>query len=214
MKKSYHAIYITVLLLLCLGFQDKASGLTLLPVDDVKLDGKSATYAWLGGNTGFVADSNYTDGLNDILAGGQFFLITKYAYDTAAGGSEFFDSISGYSFNLWYPEPGDEDRAGTFSLTVTGAPAPASLDFVFLLKAGTGWAFYYFDDFTLSDSPQVANGEYAVTFDSKDGSPKSLSHLTLFARLEPTQPVPEPATLLLFGSGILGLAGIVRRKKR
>lgn len=38
------------------------------------------------------------------------------------------------------------------------------------------------------------------------------SQYTLSGRTELLEPVPEPGTLMLFGSGLLGLAGLVRRK--
>ncbi|MCP3874580.1 MAG: PEP-CTERM sorting domain-containing protein [Desulfobacteraceae bacterium] len=43
-----------------------------------------------------------------------------------------------------------------------------------------------------------------------DGTEYLLADLTV--RIEVGQPVPEPATVLLFGLGLLGLAGVNRRK--
>lgn len=45
-----------------------------------------------------------------------------------------------------------------------------------------------------------------------DTGDKDLSHLTLYAR--GTAPVPEPATMLLFGTGLIGLVGARIRRKR
>ncbi len=40
---------------------------------------------------------------------------------------------------------------------------------------------------------------------------KALSHITYFGTT-PVTPVPEPATMLLLGCGLLGLAGFGRKK--
>ena len=52
-------------------------------------------------------------------------------------------------------------------------------------------------------------GVYEGCWDYDDGS-KDLSHLSVYGT--PGTPVPEPATLLLLGSGLIGLAGIGRKK--
>jgi hypothetical protein len=45
---------------------------------------------------------------------------------------------------------------------------------------------------------------------------KDLSHLSIYGRIgddpPPGGPIPEPATMLLLGTGLIGLAGATRRK--
>lgn len=55
---------------------------------------------------------------------------------------------------------------------------------------------------------------YAV-IDLKDfGAPNigKVSHITEFTKGDVPSPVPEPATMVLFGTGLLGLAGISRKQ--
>ena len=53
-----------------------------------------------------------------------------------------------------------------------------------------------------------------VTSGTWDSGAKALSHATLYARGGGSEPVPEPATMLLFGTGLVGLVGFRVRKKK
>ncbi len=56
------------------------------------------------------------------------------------------------------------------------------------------------------------NGNYSGTWTYPEG--KDTSHLSVYGRVGGDQ-IPEPATMLLFGTGLIGLAGIsIRRKKK
>jgi hypothetical protein len=41
----------------------------------------------------------------------------------------------------------------------------------------------------------------------------SFSHVTIYGDPTHSDPVPEPATMLLFGTGIVGLVGVIRKKR-
>jgi hypothetical protein len=101
-------------------------------------------------------------------------------------------------FNIDY-----NDSGGTTG--IWGTPnAPDAIDF-YVVKASNNFAVY-------SVNPGDNYGSWS-TYDlwlNMDGSGNSLeiSHLTGYQ----ASPVPIPTTLLLFGSGLLGLVGIKRKR--
>lgn len=63
-------------------------------------------------------------------------------------------------------------------------------------------------------SMDLTEGTHTIDiFFAERNTSQSGFQLNFFSDLEPTNPVPEPATMLLFGLGLLGLAGVNRRKK-
>ena len=78
--------------------------------------------------------------------------------------------------------------------------------------AGGGFALYYLGDYQTSGwfstvaTNSVGGVDYSGWHDLGGGH--NQSHL----RLWNANPVPEPATMLLLGSGLIGLAGYGRKK--
>lgn len=107
------------------------------------------------------------------------------------------------------------DTSGTWELAIVDTNGtdplnlPTTLDLVGALKASDRYALYFFDDILLSADN---DGTWIITFENRGGQLPDLSHLDVFIRGGTTN-VPEPATLLLLGVGMLGLAGIRRRRQ-
>lgn len=73
---------------------------------------------------------------------------------------------------------------------------------------------YFVDVYSLFDQYKIGSTEWSSLFWQDGFHPSSVGHNLIFqAALEATDPVPEPATMLLFTAGIVGLIGSrVRRK--
>lgn len=137
----------------------------------------------------------WVNGRNDMndhplgILGGDWLFLEK---------SEQGDSRTNFDIGLIVdPVPNGANSQGSWSIDGWHSFE----DLMIVLKAGNGYIGY-----------QLADKEISGTWNTGDINNKGLSHLSIYGRDE--VPVPEPATLLLFGTGIAGLAGAGLRKRK
>jgi PEP-CTERM motif len=115
--------------------------------------------------------------------------------------SQSFSTNSGqsYTFSFWLASVGD--NPSDFSASWDGTVVYSATN----PNTGANWTEFSFTE--------TGTGHDTISFSFRD-DPEYIALDNVSVTPSPTGSVPEPSSFLLMGSGVLGLAGVVRRKLR
>lgn len=163
----------------------------------------SFTGIYLGTFDGNTEPSLYSDAINTFLGYSPSLTVIKiddedYPENDSTPESVTkvvgdFDLTVTYNYN-----EEDESTSGTWDI------APNSLSF-YAITGGPNFALYFMN-------PAEQGGDW-TTENVTTGGGKPYPGISHFSASASGAPIPEPGTLLLFGTGLAGLAAVGRRRK-
>ena len=194
MKKFQKILMFLVLaLFLVAGIMSSASAITITPETQYNWSGNDPVNPKAGDIPGIVGYSGTLDEL----------------YKQEVGGSEYGDFASSYetSFTNTATDPQNAD------ITYVGGDYISGDPLYLLVKDGNHDPIWYI--FDLINLDLNGDGTYEYSWNGTDliqlrgfwPNQGAISHVSIYGT-----PVPEPATMLLLGSGLIGLAGLGRKK--
>jgi len=219
MYKYNTALRLVFAVVLAFGLVKASSAASCSLTGEVEVGGMAATSCGWGPtgdsiantptNTPQLPDDYLNWDVNDLahnvaLAGfWQYYYKQDLNSEDPPGGTTTPDISAGADgINLQITSTGGNDAwdSGTFSFN-------AFDPFLVVLGDGsdTEYHWYLFEGKT---GPQTGTWDTSVIFGGKD-----LSNITIYANDESFPPVPVPAAVWLFGSGLIGLVGIARRRR-
>jgi hypothetical protein len=140
----------------------------------------------IAGTSGFGVDQ-FGFNTNNALTSGNFVLPANWTY----AGSGQMDGFG--LFNLQADTNGAGNRLATLNFSVTGVTGDTVYDYVMLSSGNAGQGNTFF-------------AAHVAGFDAGGG--------VTSAYFAGSAPVPLPAAAWLFGSGLLGLLGVARRRQK